>query len=110
MQLAVGRFRKTAKSYYQLRHVGMSVRPHGSVWLPMTDIHEILYMNVFRKNCLEHSSPINPLTPELNPSTQRSLPTFLLGIIIFKGLTARRLYKSFGVKGLIYDKNNGYFS
>jgi hypothetical protein len=27
-------------------------------------------------------------------------PIFLLGILIFKGLTARRLYKSFGVKGL----------
>jgi hypothetical protein len=26
---------------------------------------------------------------------------FLLGILIFKGLTARRLYKSFDVKGLI---------
>jgi hypothetical protein len=26
---------------------------------------------------------------------------FLLGILIFKGLTARRLYKLFGVKGLI---------
>jgi hypothetical protein len=26
---------------------------------------------------------------------------FLLGILIFKWLTARRLYKSFGVKGLI---------
>jgi hypothetical protein len=25
---------------------------------------------------------------------------FLLGILIFKGLIARRLYKSFGVKGL----------
>jgi hypothetical protein len=25
---------------------------------------------------------------------------FLLGVLIFKGLTARRLYKSFGVKGL----------
>jgi hypothetical protein len=25
---------------------------------------------------------------------------FLLGILIFKGLTARRLYKSFGIKGL----------
>jgi hypothetical protein len=29
---------------------------------------------------------------------------FLLGILIVKGLTARRLYKSLGVKGL----NNGY--
>jgi hypothetical protein len=27
-------------------------------------------------------------------------PVFLLGILIFKGLTALRLYKSFGVKGL----------
>jgi hypothetical protein len=25
---------------------------------------------------------------------------FLLGILIFKGITARRLYKSFAVKGL----------
>jgi hypothetical protein len=28
---------------------------------------------------------------------------FLLGILIFKGLTARRLYKSFGVKRLITE-------
>jgi hypothetical protein len=26
---------------------------------------------------------------------------FLLGILIFKGLTARRFYKSFGFKGLM---------
>jgi hypothetical protein len=26
------------------------------------------------------------------------------GILIFKGLTARRLYKLFGVKGLIFNK------
>jgi hypothetical protein len=34
----------------------------------------------------------NPLTPELNPSAQ-TLPAeiFLLGILIFKGLTARVL-------------------
>jgi hypothetical protein len=42
----------------------------------------------------------NPLTPELNPSAQRCLPGFLQGILIFKWLTARRLCKSFGVKGL----------
>jgi hypothetical protein len=41
---------------------------------------------------------INPLTPKLNPSAQRSLPRFF--ILIFKGIIARRLYKSFGVKGL----------
>jgi hypothetical protein len=46
---------------------------------------------------------MNPLTPELNPSAQRSLPRFLLGILIFKRLTARRLYKSFGVKRLIIE-------
>jgi hypothetical protein len=44
---------------------------------------------------------INPFTPELNPSAQRCLPRFLLGILIFKWLTARLLYKSFGVKGLL---------
>jgi hypothetical protein len=44
---------------------------------------------------------INPLVPELNPSAQRCLPRFLLGILIFKGFTARRLYKSYGVKRLI---------
>jgi hypothetical protein len=31
----------------------------------------------------------------------------LLGILIFKGLTARRLYKSFGVKGLIIPSKIG---
>jgi hypothetical protein len=46
---------------------------------------------------------INPLTPELNPSAQRCLPRFLLGILIFKGLTARHLYKSFDVKGLPFN-------
>jgi hypothetical protein len=39
-----------------------------------------------------------PLKPELNPSAQRCRD-FLLGILIFKGLTARRLSKPFGVKG-----------
>jgi hypothetical protein len=42
----------------------------------------------------------NPLTPELNPSAKRCLPVFLLRILIFKGLTVRRLYKSFGVQEL----------
>jgi hypothetical protein len=48
------------------------------------------------------SSCINPLRPELNPSAQRCMPRFFTGILICKGLTDRRLYKSFGVKGLIY--------
>jgi hypothetical protein len=47
-------------------------------------------------------SSINPLMAELNPSACRD---FLLGILIFKGLTLRRLYKSFGVKGLIIKIN-----
>jgi hypothetical protein len=46
---------------------------------------------------IEH---LNLLTPELNPSAQRCLPRYLLGILIFKGFTALRLYNSFGVKGL----------
>jgi hypothetical protein len=32
---------------------------------------------------------------------------FLLGILIFKGLTARRFYKSFGVKGLMLLEGTG---
>jgi hypothetical protein len=32
----------------------------------------------------------------------------LLGILIFKGLTERRLYKSFRVKGLKYQMVNWY--
>jgi hypothetical protein len=32
---------------------------------------------------------------------------FLMGILIFKGLTARRLYKSFGIKGLM---SAGFFA
>jgi hypothetical protein len=43
----------------------------------------------------------NPWSSELNPFTQRCLPRFFTGILIFKELTARRLYKSFGVEGLI---------
>jgi hypothetical protein len=43
---------------------------------------------------------INPLTTELNSSTQRCLPRFYTWILIFKGLAAQRFYKSFGVKSL----------
>jgi hypothetical protein len=38
--------------------------------------------------------------PELNPLRNAACRDFLLGILIVKWLTARRLYKSFGVKGL----------
>jgi hypothetical protein len=34
------------------------------------------------------------------PPGKAACRDFLLGILIFKGLTARRLYTSFGVKGL----------
>jgi hypothetical protein len=52
-------------------------------------------------------STVNPSTPELIPPRKPACRYFLLGILIFKGLTARRLYKSFGVKGLINTlKNN----
>jgi hypothetical protein len=37
----------------------------------------------------------------MNPSAQSCVPRFFLGILIFKGLIAQRLYKSFGVKGLM---------
>jgi hypothetical protein len=43
---------------------------------------------------------INPLTPELIPPRNGASRDFLLGTLIFKGFTTRRLYKSFGVKEL----------
>jgi hypothetical protein len=55
-----------------------------------------------------HNMPIHNIlstAPQLS-IYQKALGTlpednkFVLGILIFKGLTARRLYKSFGVKGL----------
>jgi hypothetical protein len=48
---------------------------------------------------------INSLTPEINPSAQRCLPRFFTEILIFKTLTARRLYKSFGVNPLTPELN-----
>jgi hypothetical protein len=47
-----------------------------------------------------NKSYFHPLILELNPFTQSCLPRFLLGILIFKGVIGRHLYKSFGVKGL----------
>jgi hypothetical protein len=44
---------------------------------------------------------INTLISYLNSFAQSCLPIFLLGTLIFKGLAARRLYKSFGAKGLM---------
>jgi hypothetical protein len=49
---------------------------------------------------LQQVCQVNPLTSELNPSAQCCLQRFSLGILMFKGLTVRGLYKSFGVKGL----------
>jgi hypothetical protein len=72
-------------------------------------VHESSYYSILYRLCwwrkINHEIN-NHLTPELNPSAQRCLPRFLLGILIFKGLTVRRLYKSFGVKGLSHTKTN----
>jgi hypothetical protein len=43
------------------------------------------------------------VTPEINLSAQSYLPRRFTGILIFKGLNARRLYKSLGAKGLIKE-------
>jgi hypothetical protein len=56
---------------------------------------KIPQIQVMNTNFIKH------LTPELNPSAQRCLPRLLLWILMFKGLNARRHYKSFGVKELI---------
>jgi hypothetical protein len=44
---------------------------------------------------------IYPFTPELNPSAQRCLQRHFTGILVYKRLIAQRLYKPFGVKGLM---------
>jgi hypothetical protein len=44
---------------------------------------------------------VNTLIPILNPYVQRCLLTLLTGVLIFKRLTVRCLYKSFGVKVFI---------
>jgi hypothetical protein len=63
----------------------------------ITSIHSSASVDLF--NNIIHL--INTLTPELNPSAQHCLPRLFTGILIFKGFTARRLYKSFDVKGLM---------
>jgi hypothetical protein len=60
-----------------------------------------------RSDDLEFSNSdikFNPLKSALHPSWQRPLPRLLLGILVLKGLIARRLYKSFEVRGLIRIK------
>jgi len=44
-----------------------------------------------------HSTRLNPLAPELNPTA----PATLVAIGLFKGLTARHTYMSFGGYGLM---------
>jgi hypothetical protein len=39
-----------------------------------------------RNHCCKKPVPMNPLTPELNASTQCCLPRFLLGMLILKTL------------------------
>jgi hypothetical protein len=65
-------------------------------------IHAFFRIHMLRlyANWLLILASINHLKTELNPSAQHCLPKFLLGILIFKGLTARRRYKSIVVKWL----------
>jgi hypothetical protein len=51
-------------------------------------------------NCATHSTEQTPSKVYRFAANLKLHFLFLLGILIFKGLTARRLYKSFGVKGL----------
>jgi hypothetical protein len=56
----------------------------------------------------DYKMHINILTSEVNSSAQRCRQRFLLDFLTFKRLTARRLYKSFGVKviSLLEQTNN----
>jgi hypothetical protein len=60
------------------------------------------FQTVVRPPLLVRQSSVNLLTQELNPLPHNAAcRDFLLGILIFKGLTARLLYKSIAVKGLM---------
>jgi hypothetical protein len=69
---------------------------------PCTRESSLQMLTKFRKYGQPPRKPesVNHLTPELNPSAQCCLPRFLMGNLIFKRFNERRLYKSFGVKGL----------
>jgi hypothetical protein len=54
------RFRKTAKSDYQLSHVCLTVRPDGTTPLHWTDFHGIWYIRIFRKSVNKIQVPLKP--------------------------------------------------
>jgi hypothetical protein len=59
----------------------MSARPHGTFRLPLSGFSRDLIFEDFSEISPENSSH-NPLKPELNPSAQRCLTRFLLGILL----------------------------
>jgi hypothetical protein len=50
--------------------------------------------------------PFNPLTPELNPSAQRCLTRFLLGILLFKWLLQGVFISRLALKGYITKRTD----
>jgi hypothetical protein len=91
---------KAASSSARRAFPRLSISPNAHYHLrdSPTPIHIPSQMNPIHVVCWNYV--FNPLTPKLNPSAQRCLPRFFTGILIFKVLTARRLYIPFGVKGL----------
>jgi hypothetical protein len=73
-----------------------------SAWINSAPNGRILMkfdIRVFFENLFEIASSINPLTPELNPSAQRCLPRFLLGILFLKGSLRDALMSRLALNG-----------
>jgi hypothetical protein len=66
--------------------------------------HEVGLLEMYSILFILYTDPTELLL--LYPSAQRCLPRFFTGVLIFKGLTVRRLYTSFGVKGLTLSLPN----
>jgi hypothetical protein len=90
----------------------MGAKSLPKLWLVDLRLKSVINVSINISSTVKHKSQfamqvytlawhVNPLTPELNPSTQRCLRQFLLGISVFEGLTVRRIYRSFGIEGLI---------
>jgi hypothetical protein len=62
----------------------LSVCPQETTRLPLDEFSWHFIFDYFPKICREYAHFFNPLTPELNPSAQRCLTRFLLGILLLE--------------------------
>jgi hypothetical protein len=100
--------RSVPSAFWEMLNWG-AVDNMGVLCLVARCVHHVTRHNTPIHNILSTAPQLsNTNTPIINGVFVCFSRIFLLGILIFKGLIERRLYKSFGVKGLKYDKNNRY--